>query len=69
MLQSIAKSADPSRGAPSPLQRKELLRFLICGSAGDGKSTLLGRMLYDCKLLPDDQIAVDCRQRSGIIGR
>ena len=28
-----------------------LLRFLTCGSVDDGKSTLIGRMLYDCKLL------------------
>jgi bifunctional enzyme CysN/CysC len=34
-----------------------LLRFLTCGSVDDGKSTLIGRLLYDCKLLYDDQIS------------
>jgi len=34
-----------------------LLRFITCGSVDDGKSTLLGRLLYDCKLLCDDQLA------------
>ena len=34
-----------------------VLRFLTCGSVDDGKSTLIGRLLYDCKLVFDDQIA------------
>lgn len=38
-------------------QEKELLRFLTCGSVDDGKSTLIGRMLYDAKRLFDDQLA------------
>jgi bifunctional enzyme CysN/CysC len=36
---------------------KDLLRFLTCGSVDDGKSTLIGRLLYDCGLILDDQIA------------
>ncbi|HYE48975.1 MAG TPA: sulfate adenylyltransferase subunit CysN [Azospirillaceae bacterium] len=36
---------------------KDLLRFITCGSVDDGKSTLIGRLLYDCKLLFDDQLA------------
>jgi bifunctional enzyme CysN/CysC len=36
---------------------KSLLRFLTCGSVDDGKSTLIGRMLYDSKLIYDDQLA------------
>jgi bifunctional enzyme CysN/CysC len=36
---------------------KDLLRFLTCGSVDDGKSTLIGRLLYDCALIPDDQLA------------
>jgi bifunctional enzyme CysN/CysC len=56
MLQTIPKTAAlASAGAPAG-QRK-LLRFLTCGSVDDGKSTLIGRLLYDCKLLFDDQIA------------
>ena len=34
----------------------ELLRFITCGSVDDGKSTLIGRLLHDCGVLPDDQI-------------
>jgi bifunctional enzyme CysN/CysC len=38
-------------------ENKSLLRFLTCGSVDDGKSTLIGRLLYDSKLLFDDQMA------------
>ena len=37
-------------------RRKELLRFLTCGSVDDGKSTLIGRLLYDSKLIFEDQL-------------
>ena len=37
--------------------RKSLLRFLTCGSVDDGKSTLIGRLLYDSQLILDDQLA------------
>ena len=37
---------------------KSLLRFLTCGSVDDGKSTLIGRLLYDAKMIFDDQLAV-----------
>jgi 3'-phosphoadenosine 5'-phosphosulfate sulfotransferase (PAPS reductase)/FAD synthetase len=37
-------------------QSKTLLRFLTCGSVDDGKSTLIGRLLYDTKLIFDDQL-------------
>ena len=36
---------------------KGLLRFLTCGSVDDGKSTLIGRLLYDTKLIFEDQLA------------
>jgi len=36
---------------------KGLLRFLTCGSVDDGKSTLIGRLLYDSQLILDDQLA------------
>ncbi|MGJ0506396.1 MAG: sulfate adenylyltransferase subunit CysN [Methylocystis sp.] len=36
---------------------KPLLRFITCGSVDDGKSTLIGRLLYDADLAPDDLIA------------
>ena len=38
-------------------EQKSLLRFITCGSVDDGKSTLIGRMLYDSKLLFEDQLA------------
>ncbi|MBX9708922.1 MAG: sulfate adenylyltransferase subunit CysN [Caulobacteraceae bacterium] len=37
--------------------QKSLLRFLTCGSVDDGKSTLIGRLLYDTRAVPDDQMA------------
>ena len=40
---------------------KGLLRFITCGSVDDGKSTLLGRLLYDAGMLPDDQLAALAR--------
>ena len=50
----------PSAFAPddfaSELNRKSLLRFIACGSVDHGKSTLIGRLLYEAKLLCDDQI-------------
>ena len=38
-------------------ERKELLRFLTCGSVDDGKSTLIGRLLYDSKMIYEDDLA------------
>ena len=38
-------------------ETKDLLRFITCGSVDDGKSTLIGRLLHDTKLLLDDQLA------------
>ena len=37
-------------------ERKDLLRFLTCGSVDDGKSTLIGRLLYDSKMIYEDQL-------------
>src|SRR5580765_4687471 len=38
-------------------ERRTLLRFITCGSVDDGKSTLIGRLLYDSKMVFDDQLA------------
>ncbi len=38
-------------------ERKEMLRFLTCGSVDDGKSTLIGRLLHDSKMIYEDQLA------------
>ncbi|CAM0999901.1 Multifunctional fusion protein [Rhodanobacter sp. Root179] len=46
-----------------------LLRFITCGSVDDGKSSLLGRLLYDAGMLPDDQLAAlerDSRRQHGV---
>ncbi len=50
---------------------KDLLRFLTCGSVDDGKSTLIGRLLYDSQLVYDDQIAAleaDAKKGKGASG-
>jgi bifunctional enzyme CysN/CysC len=39
-------------------QHKSLLRFITCGSVDDGKSTLIGRLLYDSKMIFEDQLAM-----------
>ena len=38
-------------------EHKSLLRFITCGSVDDGKSTLIGRLLYDSKMIFEDQLA------------
>jgi len=38
-------------------EQKELLRFLTCGSVDDGKSTLIGKLLYETKMIYEDQLA------------
>ncbi len=51
--------------------QKSLLRFLTCGSVDDGKSTLIGRLLFDTKLIFEDQMAALERdsQRHGTVGK
>ncbi|KZC17573.1 adenylyl-sulfate kinase [Rhodanobacter sp. FW510-R12] len=49
-------------GAPTTTDAgKGLLRFITCGSVDDGKSTLLGRLLYDAGTVPEDQLAALAR--------
>ena len=38
-------------------ENKSLLRFITCGSVDDGKSTVIGRLLYESKMLFEDQLA------------
>ena len=55
------RSADPAAFAELlAVSDKSLLRFLTCGSVDDGKSTLIGRLLHDSKLLFEDQLATLC---------
>ncbi len=54
LVQSFIPDPAQSQSA-APLGR---LRFLTCGSVDDGKSTLIGRLLYDTRLILDDQLVV-----------
>ena len=38
------------------IETKDIIRFTTAGSVDDGKSTLIGRLLYDCHQIPQDQI-------------
>ena len=51
-------------------EHKEMLRFLTCGSVDDGKSTLIGRLLFDSKMIYEDQLAAvhDASKRHGTTG-
>ena len=57
--------------ATADAPRVDLLRFLTAGSVDDGKSTLVGRLLFDSKAILDDQLAQIERasQRPGRPGR
>ena len=47
-------------------EQKGLLRFLTCGSVDDGKSTLIGHLLYDCKALSEDALAnLEAQSKAG----
>ncbi|MCO5785311.1 adenylyl-sulfate kinase [Pseudomonas sp. G11-1] len=48
--------ADDIEGYLKAHQHKSLLRFITCGSVDDGKSTLIGRLLYESKMLFEDQM-------------
>jgi len=57
---NLSRTSDAQAQVAAYLQQhetKDLLRFITCGSVDDGKSTLIGRLLHDTKLLLDDQIA------------
>jgi bifunctional enzyme CysN/CysC len=59
-MSEISEAAAPAGAAGShaaPLQDRGLLRFITCGSVDDGKSTLIGRLLYESRALYDDQLA------------
>ncbi|WFF42669.1 sulfate adenylyltransferase subunit CysN [Salinicola endophyticus] len=51
-------------------ERKGLLRFITCGSVDDGKSTLIGRLLHDARMIFEDQLAAVARdsKRCGTTG-
>jgi bifunctional enzyme CysN/CysC len=53
----VASAAEEISAYMAEQEKKSLLRFLTCGSVDDGKSTLIGRLLYDTKLIFEDQLA------------
>ena len=60
MLDSIASVQDYLKQH----EHKDMLRFLTAGSVDDGKSTLIGRLLYDAKMIYEDQLAGVMRDSS-----
>ncbi len=54
---SSALLGDAGTSEPAPSQPAGVLRFLTCGSVDDGKSTLIGRLLQDTKVIHEDQLA------------
>jgi len=56
-VRQSGKITDDIEGYLSEQEHKSFLRFITCGSVDDGKSTLIGRLLYDSKLIFEDQLA------------
>src|SRR6202522_93152 len=56
-MQTVDLSKEDIPASLARHQKKELLRFLTCGSVDDGKSTLIGRLLHDTKTIYEDQLA------------
>ena len=57
MAHSSSLIAEDIRKYLEVQEHKSLLRFITCGSVDDGKSTLIGRLLYESKLVFEDQLA------------
>ncbi|MGZ9096690.1 MAG: sulfate adenylyltransferase subunit CysN [Micavibrio sp.] len=57
MLAKTIHSEKLSEEPVSRLKERNILRFITCGSVDDGKSTLIGRMLYEAKVIFEDQFA------------
>jgi bifunctional enzyme CysN/CysC len=57
MLDTTERAETFAADALADTQARSLLRFITCGSVDDGKSTLIGRLLYESKLLFDDQLS------------
>ena len=53
---TLSEAAGGIRAYLAEQERKSMLRFLTCGSVDDGKSTLIGRLLYDTRLIFEDQL-------------
>ena len=61
--------SDTSGGAGAAEEGKDLLRFVACGSVDDGKSTLIGRLLHDSGLVPEDRLAAAAADSRRLGGR
>src|SRR5580692_7543261 len=57
MAHATAMVAEDIEGYLHAHEHKTILRFITCGSVDDGKSTLIGRLLYDSKLVFEDHLA------------
>ncbi len=57
MSHQDTRIAEDIKGYLEAQEQKSLLRFITCGSVDDGKSTLIGRLLYESKLIFEDQLA------------
>ena len=64
MHETVTKAGSLRRETEAATAERGLLRFLTCGSVDDGKSTLIGRLLYDCKLLYEDQLSALAKDTS-----
>ncbi|GAU01118.1 sulfate adenylyltransferase subunit CysN [Burkholderia stabilis] len=53
---TLARRDSAASAADDDAQTRDLLRFITCGSVDDGKSTLIGRLLYESNMLFDDQL-------------
>src|SRR6516225_11186018 len=53
----VLDSLEPDVAADTEAAARPPLRFLTCGSVDDGKSTLIGRLLYEKKLIFEDQLS------------
>jgi len=68
MPRPAAPNARDPGAYPHAQGQKSLLRFITCGSVDDGKSTLIGRLLYESKMLFEDQLAAIENDRYETLG-
>ena len=66
MLDDVSDSG--LKGYINSCQNRTLLRFITCGSVDDGKSTLIGRLLYDSNAVFEDQLAAIARDGKKVDG-
>ncbi len=69
-MDAQAMATRPAAAGTGAMAARGLLRFLTCGSVDDGKSTLIGRLLYDSRLIMDDTLATIAKdsRKHGTVG-